>query len=633
MIIAEQHKKADMNIGGATVSDYTVALTPKTFDLISSGIYTYKERAIIREICCNAHDAHVEVGNDDPFDVHLPNRHQCWLAIRDYGPGLSYDDMINVYTGYFVSTKTDSNDFTGAFGLGSKSPFCLVDSFTVTSWHGGKKMCFSCFKDGGMPQVAMLSEEDSDEPNGLEVKLSVEYHHISKFRDEAIDVLQWFPVRPNINCPSANDALDRKQERDYYLDGDDFGFTAEYGEIIGVMGNVPYSIPGYGRYNSNLDGISGYVKIPIGTVTVDAGRENIEDTEENRSAINKLMEECKEEASVQLMKEINEEETQWEKAIKVKKLGKLAKIMGVKTKEYRVSFPEGFKRPTIEYYKKQWSGRVSTVEISYPADLFECNLYINKRGYIKRVREAVRDGHTEKAVLIDPIVAAVLNIPPKFISDPADLPKPERHYSTERRAPVKAYRYSRYGHGDGKMAIWNEQEEDFSDLTTERVYVTLDRWDCDTDVDRIYGLFSGLVALNENFVLYGLRTKFVESADFVDGNWLHFDDYVKRELEANKDHSNVVYTGSHGARMSRLADKITDTRLLDFKVKYEAYRTNNNSDVKRAMRLEGIKRDMFNLDDLYQEIVKDYPIMKESLSFVDDSHLAEIINLIHDSRN
>lgn len=44
----------------------------KAYKILSSTVYKYKIRAIIRELSCNAIDGHKEAGNQNPFDVQLP---------------------------------------------------------------------------------------------------------------------------------------------------------------------------------------------------------------------------------------------------------------------------------------------------------------------------------------------------------------------------------------------------------------------------------------------------------------------------------------------------------------------------------------------------------------------------------
>ena len=134
---APQHEAVLSNVG--EIGEFRIRNSAKAFNILSSGLYANKIRAIIRELSCNAVDSHVAAGKQDtPFDVHLPNQLDPTFRIRDYGTGLTHDQVLNIYTTYFESTKTESNQFIGALGLGSKSPFSYTDNFTVTAIQIGR---------------------------------------------------------------------------------------------------------------------------------------------------------------------------------------------------------------------------------------------------------------------------------------------------------------------------------------------------------------------------------------------------------------------------------------------------------------------------------------------------------------
>ena len=104
---------------GAT-GEFRIRNSAKAFKILSDGLYSNKIRAIVRELSCNALDSHIGAGKPNvPFEVHLPTVLEPWFAVRDFGLGLDGDQVTNIYTTYFESTKTDSNAFIGALGLSS----------------------------------------------------------------------------------------------------------------------------------------------------------------------------------------------------------------------------------------------------------------------------------------------------------------------------------------------------------------------------------------------------------------------------------------------------------------------------------------------------------------------------------
>ncbi len=202
---APQNEAILSNVG--EVGEFRIRNSAKAFKILSDGLYANKIRAIIRELSCNAVDSHVAAGKADvPFSVHLPNQLEPWFSIRDYGTGLDHEQVTSIYTTYFESTKTDSNDFIGALGLGSKSPFSYSDNFTVTAIKNGRKGIYTAFiNEQGVPSIALMSEEQTDEPAGVEIQFAVENkdrYEFSKFAQEAADVYSYFKLQPTVTGKS-----------------------------------------------------------------------------------------------------------------------------------------------------------------------------------------------------------------------------------------------------------------------------------------------------------------------------------------------------------------------------------------------------------------------------------------------
>ncbi len=225
------------------IGEFRIRNSAKAFNILSSGLYANKIRAIIRELSCNAVDSHVAAGKaDTPFDVHMPNQLEPWFAIRDYGTGLTHDQVTNIYTTYFESTKTNSNEFIGALGLGSKSPFSYTDNFTVTAIKDGVKGVYSAFiNEAGVPSIAKMASETTDEPAGVEVKFSVnDRWDFDKFRQEARVVYKWFKLQPVVTG-SAEFTIDKiTYEEENIVPG--IHSTNDQRRSTAIMGNIAYPI-------------------------------------------------------------------------------------------------------------------------------------------------------------------------------------------------------------------------------------------------------------------------------------------------------------------------------------------------------------------------------------------------------
>ena len=304
----------------AEIGEFRIRNSAKAFNILSSGLYANKIRAIIRELSCNAVDSHVAAGRaDTPFDIHLPTQLEPWFAIRDYGVGLNHNQVINIYTTYFESTKTDSNDYIGALGLGSKSPFSYTDNFTVTAIKDGVKGIYSAFiNDAGIPSIAKMGEEETTEPAGVEVKFSVnDRWDFDKFYLEARQVYKWFKLRPVIT--SANDFtfsdVSYKEQNiipGVHLDGERNSSTA-------VMGNIAYPIE-----VPNTDDLGEVamllhcgliMEFDIGELDFQASREGLSYIPETVAAIKRKLEAVNAVLLDKIANEANAIKNDWDRAV------------------------------------------------------------------------------------------------------------------------------------------------------------------------------------------------------------------------------------------------------------------------------------------------------------------------------
>lgn len=267
-------------------SQATITMTPEMFALLSSGVYTHKERAVIRELSCNCVDAHKEAGKEDvPFQVHLPTTFEPYFEVRDFGTGLSHEKVMKLYLDYGNSTKNGSNDYIGAMGIGSKSPFAIAQSFTVASYYNGEVRKYSVYMEAGLPQITLLTTNPTTEPNGLAVRVAVADNKRSVFAYEAGRVYAYFPVKPVSNITYddrfAGLELITKREGKYAAYSNIESYHRGNGTKASViMGNIEYPISINELYdvprffNDSVDKLDIY--LPIGSVAITASREALQ---------------------------------------------------------------------------------------------------------------------------------------------------------------------------------------------------------------------------------------------------------------------------------------------------------------------------------------------------------------------
>ncbi len=316
---APQNEAIISNVG--EIGEFRIRNSAKAFNILSSGLYANKIRAIVRELSCNAVDSHVAAGKKEtPFDVHLPSQLEPWFAIRDYGTGLSHEQVTNIYTTYFESTKTESNDFIGALGLGSKSPFSYTDNFSVTAIKDGVKGIYTAFiNDQGVPSIALMTTEQTDEPAGVEVKFSVnDRWDFDKFRQEAREVYRYFKLRPVVSGEVAFEFRDIE-----YDTRDIIPNVHSYKDTRGsraIMGNIAYpiEIPNADQTLGDLRQLLSCgleMHFEIGELDFQASREGLSYIPQTVTAIKRKLEAVNAQLAIHIAKEADAIPNLWDRAV------------------------------------------------------------------------------------------------------------------------------------------------------------------------------------------------------------------------------------------------------------------------------------------------------------------------------
>jgi len=161
-------------IGGAETIDFGISNSAEFFNILSSTLYKDQILAVVREVLCNAWDAHIEAGcTHIPVQITLT---EDKFTIRDFGTGIHRNDMGMIYGTYGNSTKKNDGKQTGGFGLGCKAPFAYTDHFEVISSHDGVRTIYNMSKSSaqamGKPGIVPIASFPTDE-SGLQVSINV----------------------------------------------------------------------------------------------------------------------------------------------------------------------------------------------------------------------------------------------------------------------------------------------------------------------------------------------------------------------------------------------------------------------------------------------------------------------------
>lgn len=149
--------------------DFSINADAAFFDILSNSLYSNPLLAVLRETITNAEDANQENDKDVPVEISF-TEDSFLLSVTDHGKGIPHDKVHEIYCVYGKSTKKET-EVTGGLGLGCKSPFALVDSFTISNCYGGIRRDYLLVKEQGIPKLIETKGQREDSNTGLTVNI------------------------------------------------------------------------------------------------------------------------------------------------------------------------------------------------------------------------------------------------------------------------------------------------------------------------------------------------------------------------------------------------------------------------------------------------------------------------------
>ena len=283
-MIIEQPKTEVIASTAKKTNSFNIQVNDNAFAILSDKLYQDKELAVVREYISNAYDIHVQTGNLVPCEINIPDKINPNFEVRDFGTGLSEEDIYRLFCTYFASNKNETNEQIGGFGLGCKSGFAYSESFSVTSWFNGVKTNYIMTKMGNVPTCITGKSYPSDEPSGL--KISIPVDESFRFARLIPNILDGFPrwfIPPQIRSTLHAESLVER-----YLESNK-SFNTE-GEYI-IYGNFKLTNPCARKisFTGTHFNISSYYRgnlcFKVGEIDVTPSREQIELTDKTKKAL------------------------------------------------------------------------------------------------------------------------------------------------------------------------------------------------------------------------------------------------------------------------------------------------------------------------------------------------------------
>ena len=304
--------------------DASMALMFKSF---TDSLYSNKIGSIVREITSNAIDANALSNSEIPVKITITSSDPLLdtkgkISFKDYGPGISPDLMKDTYSKYFASTKRNTNEQIGGWGIGAKTPLSYTNNFLLFTNFDGIEYTYLISRGEVAPQINLINQIPSTNV-GTEVVIEfIKHYDESEFVKELTNQLKYFDNIDYENCEISNDyklyhyenfVIRRQNDSVYrkdkleislgkvcyplnmpssdtlksYLDKVDFDENSIYYKIVTKEG---YSL------NNNLEKFPAALKFEIGDLDVTLSRESLEYTEKTQIAIlnklHKFIEEC-----------------------------------------------------------------------------------------------------------------------------------------------------------------------------------------------------------------------------------------------------------------------------------------------------------------------------------------------------
>jgi hypothetical protein len=236
----------DMEVIPVTVSKNA---GPEVIIKMVADQYPNPLQTLMTEYVQNAIDSHYCAGKVDvPIEITLPSEFDQHYVVRDYGVSMTHEQVKNVYAVAMESGKTGSNAELGGYGIGKLVFSQYGGELWLTTWVDGLKTVYFYQLKDGFGGIGIVTQEESDEPTGVEVKIHIPSEDHADCIALAPYLYSYIPTRPIFKGVKNVDDL---FESDYLMQNDKFSLptTKPTGDredgMIATIGGLPFPIEAY----------------------------------------------------------------------------------------------------------------------------------------------------------------------------------------------------------------------------------------------------------------------------------------------------------------------------------------------------------------------------------------------------
>jgi hypothetical protein len=284
--ILEEERKIETNMRNAILNmdiDQDSAILQI---LLRTQLYSDPHGSAMREIASNSRDAHREVGCEKPIRIFFPSKSNPQIVFQDYGPGLSPERINNIYKTYFGSTKRGSNIQTGGFGLGSKSPLAITDTFGIVTVNDGVKYNYLVsVGENNKGDIILLGEELTGEGNGTTVKIPIQEDKIQYCSDYIYNCTRMWEPQPEYIGYSKKGDVPKVT-----ISGDGWAIYEKYPGTCILLDGIPYNCNNKEILN-NLPHSNFCFILKTGEVEVSLSRESLYFSEKTNGKLKNILDE------------------------------------------------------------------------------------------------------------------------------------------------------------------------------------------------------------------------------------------------------------------------------------------------------------------------------------------------------